>query len=102
MANDIPRPTIETVLERITALGQNLDERINSLEKKFDERISAFERKVDERFSHVDERLGHLDSEIDRVASVFYSTKSEVLALSADFKVLRTQLKEVLPVPQAS
>jgi hypothetical protein len=66
-------PTIETVLERIGAL----------------------EKKMDERFDRV-------DNEIDRVASVAHSTKAEMLTLRADFRELRTQLKEILPISQAS
>jgi hypothetical protein len=74
MADDMTtRPTIETVLERIGAL----------------------EKKMDERFDRV-------DNEIDRVASVAHSTKAEMLTLRADFRELRTQLKEILPISQAS
>jgi hypothetical protein len=74
MADDMTtRPTIETVLERIGAL----------------------EKKMDERFDRV-------DNEIDRVASVPHSTKAEMLTLRADFRELRTQLKEILPISQAS
>ena len=78
------KPTIETVLERISAF-----------DKKFDERIGALEKTMNERFDGV-------DNEIDRVASVAHSTKAEMLTLRADFRELRAQLKEVLPVPQAS
>jgi hypothetical protein len=69
----ITKPTIETVLERIAGL----------------------EKKMDGRFDQ-------LDNEIDRVASVAHSTKAEMLTLRADFRELRAQLKEVLPIPQAS
>jgi peptidoglycan hydrolase CwlO-like protein len=69
----ITKPTIETVLER----------------------ISGLEKKMEERFDQ-------LDNEIDRVASVAHSTKAEMLTLRADFRELRAQLKEVLPIPQAS
>jgi len=78
------KPTIETVLERISAF-----------DKKFDERIGTLEKTMNERFDSV-------DNEIDRVASVAHSTKAEMLTLRADFREMRAQLKEVLPVPQAS
>ena len=80
----ITKPTIETVLERISAF-----------ENRFVSRFEQFERQVAERFDRI-------DNEIDRVASVAHSTKAEMLTLRADFRELRTQLREVLPVPQAS
>jgi hypothetical protein len=80
----ITKPTIETVLERIIAF-----------ENRFESRFEQFEKQVAERFDRI-------DNEIDRVASVAHSTKAEMLTLRADFRELRTQLREVLPVPQAS
>jgi uncharacterized coiled-coil protein SlyX len=78
------KPTIETVLERISAF-----------EKRFENRIDQLEAQMSERFEQV-------HSDIDRLASVVYSTKSEMLTLRADFREMRAQLKDVLPVPQAS
>jgi len=78
------RPTIETVLERIGAFDQKVDDRINALE-----------RKIDDRFDKV-------DNEIDRLASVAYSTKAEMVTLRADFREWRAQVKEALPVLQES
>jgi len=78
------KPTIETVLERISAF-----------EKRFENRIDQLETQMSERFEQV-------YSEIDRVASVVHSTKSEMLTLRADFREMRVQLKDVLPVPQTS
>ena len=83
----ITKPTIETVLERIIAF-----------ENRFESRFEQFGKQVAERFDHI-------DNEIDRVASVAHSTKAEMLTLRADFRELRAQfaqLREVLPVPQAS
>jgi DNA anti-recombination protein RmuC len=81
------KPTIETVLERISAL-----------EKKMDERFD----KVDERFNKVGGRFDSVDNEIDCVAIIFHSTNAEMLTLRADFREMRAQLKEVLPIQQAS
>ena len=91
----ITKPTIETVLERISAFENRFVSRFEHFEKKVDERFEHFEKQVDERFDRI-------DNEIDRVASVAYSTKAEMLTLRADFRELRTQLRETLPVPQAS
>lgn len=85
------KPTIETVLERIIAF-----------ETRFESRIEQFEKQVVARFDKVDERFDGIDNEIDRVASVAHSTKAEMLGLRVDFRDLRAQLKEVLPIPQPS
>ena len=62
------KPTIETVLERINALGEQLNTRVDSLE----------------------ERLG---IRLDRLESEVKLTHSEVYALRADFKELKNDLK---------
>ena len=98
----ITKPTIETVLERISAFENRFESRFEQFEKqvagrfdRVDERFEQFERQVAERFDRI-------ENEIDRVASVAHSTKAEMLTLRADFRELRAQLREVLPVPQAS
>lgn len=85
MADELTtKPTIETVLERIIAFE-------NRLTSRFDQ----FEKEVAARFDSI-------DNEIDRVASVAHSTKAEMLTLRADFRELRVQLREGLPVLQSS
>ena len=109
----ITKPTIETVLERISAFENRFVSRFDQFEKQVYERFEQFERQVAARFDRVDERFeqfekqvaerfDRIDNEIDRVASVAHSTRAEMLTLRADFRELRTQLREVLPVPQAS
>jgi chromosome segregation ATPase len=78
------RPTIETILEAIRAVDQKLDQRIDALE-----------RKVDERFEQV-------YTELDRVASVVFATKAEMLTLRVDFREMRAHLKELLPALEES
>jgi chromosome segregation ATPase len=103
------RPTIETVLERIGAFDEKVDKRINTLEQKIDDRISvlerkidALEKKVDERFDQVNGRFSLVDTEIDRLASVAYSTKSEMHSLRLVVREIQAQLKQALPVLQES
>lgn len=85
MADELTtKPTIETVLERISALDQKVDERMNALDQK------------------VDERFESMDNEMDQLIRATHSTRADVVALRVHFKELRTQLKEVLPVPKAS
>ncbi len=85
------KPTIETVLERISALDKRSESRFDQLEARFDQ----LEAQMTARFEQV-------DTEIDRVASVAHTTKGEMLGLRVEFRELRTQLREVLPIPQAS
>jgi hypothetical protein len=48
-------------------------------------------------FSSVNKRLDDLDVRVDRVESVVNATRSEMLTLRADFKELRSTLREHLP-----
>jgi DNA repair ATPase RecN len=69
------RPTIETVLEHIAALGQEMRD----------------------RFKGVDQRLEELDYRLDRIESMTNKTRSEFLELRADLRDWKVQLKEFLP-----
>jgi archaellum component FlaC len=62
-------PTIETVLERIDALSQNLNARIDKLEEQVGIRL-------------------------DRIESEVKATHSEMFTLRADFKEFKIQFKE--------
>ena len=85
------KPTIETVLERISEFDKRSESRFDRLEARFDQ----LEAEITARFEQV-------YTEIDRVASVAHTTKGEMLGLRVEFRELRTQLREVLPIPQAS
>ena len=69
------RPTIETVLERINALGESMNERINALGER-----------MDRRFEAVNERLEQMDTRLDR-------TQAMVHEMRADFRDFRAQFK---------
>lgn len=66
------KPTIETVLERINALGTELRD----------------------GFAHIEKRLDDFDVRLDRMESDVNKTRSEMLTLRADFKEFRTRFKE--------
>jgi chromosome segregation ATPase len=66
------KPTIETVLESIQALGEQLNGRINRLEETLDVRLH-------------------------RIESAIHETKSNFHALRADFNELRNTLKDHFP-----
>lgn len=77
------RPTIETVLERISALGATLDARITAL----DARITA----LGEELRAFREEAG---IRLDRIESMTNQTRAEMLTLRADFREFRGHLKE--------
>lgn len=120
------KPTIETVLERISEFDKRSESRSDRIEARFDQLDARFDH-LDTRFDNLETRFDNLEArfdrlearfdrleaeitarfeqvyiEIDRVASVAHTTKGEMLGLRVEFRELRTQLREVLPIPQAS
>lgn len=65
------KPTIETVLERIAALGDAL---------------GTLRTEMREGFARIERTLEDFDVRIDRVESVVNATRSEMLTLRADFR----------------
>ena len=72
------RPTIETVLERINALGQSMSEGFAAAETRPD--------KMGGRPDRMDERLEQTDTRLDR-------TQAMVHEMRADFREFRAQFK---------
>ena len=106
------KPTIETVLERISEFDKRSESRSDRFEARFDQLEARFDQ-FEARFDRLEARFDQLEAEmtarfeqvyieIDRVASVAHTTKGEMLGLRVEFRELRTQLKDVLPIPQAS
>jgi len=103
------KPTIETVLERISEFDKRSESRSDRFETRFDQLETRFEARFDQLETRFDQleaeitaRFEQVYTEIDRVASVAHTTKGEMLGLRVEFRELRTQLKDVLPIPQAS
>ena len=53
------------------------------------------EERINQRLNALEQRL---DSRLDRIESLGNLTRSEMLDLRADFRELRTQLREHFPV----
>ena len=109
------KPTIETILEKMVASEERLLQRFDQLEKRTDERFAQFEKQTDERFTQfekrtderftqfekrTDERFDKLENEIDLLSMVASSTKYQMSELRLEFRELRAQVKDVLPIPQ--
>jgi len=105
MDEKVTKPTIETVLDRMSALEQRLGERIDASEQRLGERITALDLSVNERIEACEQRVGdrmnafeeRLGTRLDRIESLAHASRAEGLDLRADFRDLRKQLREQLP-----
>lgn len=78
MDENITKPTIGTLLERMNGMEERLGARLEGLEAKV-------------------EGLG---DRMDRIESVANLTRGEMLELRTDFRAFRNQLKDQFPVPR--
>ncbi len=72
------RPTIETVLERINALGERMSEGFAAVGTRLDH--------MEGRLDRMEERLDQMDTRLDR-------TQAMVHEMRADFREFRAQFK---------
>ena len=77
------KPAIETVLERLAAQEERMNARMDTQEEHINVRIDKLEERIGVR--------------LDRIEGVANTTRGEMLDLRADFRGLRTQLKEHFP-----
>lgn len=71
-------PTLETVLERINALGDEMRAGFAALNK---------------RMVIIEDRIEQMDTRLDRIESMTNQTRAEMLTLRADFREFRAQFK---------
>jgi len=83
MDENVTKPTIEMVLERMNAMEQRLRDRISASEQHVGERIDALEERLDTR--------------LDRMENLITINRSEFLELRMDYRDVRAQLKEHIP-----
>lgn len=84
------KPTIETVLERINSLGENLQGQISELQ-------TDLQAVKTEGRSHRDEFQlfrGEMEIRLDRIEGMTNQTRAEMLNLRADFREWRNEMKE--------
>ncbi len=88
----VTKPTIETVLDRISALGQSLQDFRDHFEQRMDgleKRMESFEK----RGIDVEYRLDRIESRVDRTVSMIMESR-------ADMRDLYLQLKARIPEPK--
>src|SRR5215468_3534623 len=98
MDNNITRPTIETVLERISTMEGRLTERIDGVNEQLNgltDRFDGLTGRVDGLSERVDKLTGRFDAweedlniRLDRIESVASRTRSDLLDLRVDFRDL--------------
>ncbi len=79
-SNADTKPTLETVLERIDNLRQEMNGRFDEHDKRFDE-----QKKI----------LSDFDVRIDRIEGVVSMTRSDMVNMRADFREFKQKVEEV-------
>jgi archaellum component FlaC len=74
------KPTLETVLERIDNLRQEMNRRFDEHDRRFDEQKKT---------------LADFDVRIDRIDGAVSMTRSDMVNLRADFREFRQKVEEV-------
>ncbi len=77
------KPTIETVLERVNALGDV----VNSLRSE----TKDFREEIRREFKDFREEV---ENRLDRIESMTNMTRSEMLTLRMDFREIRAHIKQ--------
>lgn len=79
-SNADTKPTLETVLERIDNLRQEMNRRFDENDRRFDEQKKT---------------LAEFDVRIDRIEGVVSMTRSDMVNMRADFREFRQKVEEV-------
>ncbi|HEV8367592.1 MAG TPA: hypothetical protein VGQ39_06530 [Pyrinomonadaceae bacterium] len=98
------KPTIETVLERINLLGNNLQGKLSSLQSDVDilktdvvavkTDVGSLKTDVGSLRNEFQLFRGEMEIRIDRIEGMTNQTRAEMLNLRADFREWKDQLKE--------
>lgn len=87
-SNADTKPTLETILERINDLRQEMSRRFDEQDGRFDEH--------DKRFDEQKKILADFDVRIVRIEGVATMTRSDLVNLRADFREFRQKAEEVM------
>jgi hypothetical protein len=91
------KPTIETVLERINALGEDLNARIDGLEKGLNARIDGLEEKMDKRFNAVEDRLHDMNVKVKLLNQDVLQMRADIEKVDERIGRLESHFKEKEP-----
>ena len=85
MDENITKPTIGTLLERMSGMEERLGARLEGLGARLEGLGACVEG---------------LGDRLDRIESLGNFTRAEMLELRTEFRAFRTQLKDRFPVPR--
>jgi hypothetical protein len=86
------KPTIETVLERINALGAEFTGRFTALESEFTSRFNALESGFAARFNALETEVKNLRTEVE---NGFYLIKRRIDVISIDINNMRADIRRL-------
>lgn len=93
------RPTIEAVLDRINALGEQLrehfDKRIDELETRFTTRIDEFETRVGEQIGEIRVSIKDIYAALRDMDRKFEIFNKNLLQVQADYRELRERIENL-------
>ena len=87
-SNADTKPTLETILERINDLRQEMNTRFDEQGNRFDDH--------DKRFDEQKKTLADFDVRIDRIDGVVSQTRSDMVNLRADFREFGQRVEEAM------
>jgi hypothetical protein len=85
------RPTLDTILERINALGTELRGSIESLRQEVNGNAESLRQEVNAFRVVVEDRLEQIETRLDRSQGIALEARADVRELRAD---LRNQFKQ--------
>jgi chromosome segregation ATPase len=93
------RPTIETVLERINALGERLSAefngRIDSLAEDFANRIDLFKEYFDGRINNLQQPVEAIRTTLDEHRTALWDIKRKIEVLNNNFLQIQADQNEL-------
>jgi predicted transcriptional regulator len=85
MSDDKPVPeTLETIAEKIGALGKSIEARFEQVDKRFEQVDKRFEQ-VDTRFEQIDRRFEQVDTRFDELKA---QLRTEIETVDARVKLV--------------
>jgi chromosome segregation ATPase len=84
------KPTIETVLERINALGEQLNARIDTLSEQLNARVDGLEK----RFDAVDDRLDDMKTKMKLLNNDVLQMRSDIERMGERIEAIESHFKE--------
>jgi hypothetical protein len=90
----VTKPTVETILERINALGETLQKQITELRIQLQNDIGSVSTDLGSLQNEFYSLRGEVEIRLDRIEGMTNQTRAEMLTLRAYFKEFLTQPRD--------